>query len=187
MVRPHFREVAVATRRKAEAVTSTCTPICRARAFAANLPTPLGAPTPWLVCRQSPIEPRGFEPRHSPTGPVGAEKPAVTRREEPLAPVCGPERIRTADLTRARGALYQLSYWPSDSRSLQVEPRRRVSRSPGGTAERHKSPSSFIVWSSSAARSALCTFEVVKSPLVLSMIERATSVSRRKPYVIPSG
>jgi hypothetical protein len=25
----------------------------------------------------------------------------------------GPERSRTADLTRARGALYQLSYWPA--------------------------------------------------------------------------
>lgn len=25
---------------------------------------------------------------------------------------CGPEEIRTPDLTRARGALYQLSYWP---------------------------------------------------------------------------
>jgi hypothetical protein len=24
----------------------------------------------------------------------------------------GPEGIRTPDLTRARGALYQLSYWP---------------------------------------------------------------------------
>ena len=26
--------------------------------------------------------------------------------------LCGPEEIRTPDLTRARGALYQLSYWP---------------------------------------------------------------------------
>jgi hypothetical protein len=30
----------------------------------------------------------------------------------------GPERIRTADLTRARGALYQLSYRPKGSSSL---------------------------------------------------------------------
>jgi hypothetical protein len=29
--------------------------------------------------------------------------------------VCGPEEIRTPDLTRARGALYQLSYWPDRS------------------------------------------------------------------------
>ena len=32
-----------------------------------------------------------------------------------LVMACGPERSRTADLTRARGALYQLSYWPRGS------------------------------------------------------------------------
>ena len=31
---------------------------------------------------------------------------------------CGPERIRTADLTRARGALYQLSYRPLEATTV---------------------------------------------------------------------
>jgi hypothetical protein len=40
-------------------------------------------------------------------------RPAVRwRRAWRAATRSGPERIRTADVTRARGALYQLSYWP---------------------------------------------------------------------------
>ena len=35
----------------------------------------------------------------------------------------GPEEIRTPDLTRARGALYQLSYWPEGGRILTPGPR----------------------------------------------------------------
>ena len=50
------------------------------------------------------------------TRPFGMnELPPPARRG--MAVISGPERIRTADLTRARGALYQLSYRPE---GLQV-------------------------------------------------------------------
>ena len=83
----------------------------------------------------------------------------------------GPERIRTADFTRARGALYQAELLAQERFILAVP---------------QAGPTVFD-FSSSAARSELWMLEVVKSPLVRSMMERATSVSRRNPCVIPSG